>query len=283
VLHDDQTAVEWFNLARRSPNRQIAREAETAYRHLRPDDGRVRFVAWMYPMYSRRWRDVFAYAQAKVEFRVGSLPLRPYVSLRFVGDARGSGGAANAPLGPYSLLSENSVIAGVGVVSKTWKGLTGWAETGESISYLSQTSTARPSGPDYRGGVAFARGVGNMLQGESTGVFADTADDLVFLSRYDNDVILNTQNRVGYTALVGSSAGGLQLQLYVNLNADFDAKGQTWANFAESGPGVRFRWKWMPPALSVSVNWLRGSYLVRDPQWPDYQDFRVGVWYAFSR
>jgi hypothetical protein len=63
-----------------------------------------------------------------------------------------------------------------------------------------------------------------------------------------------------------------------------DDKRQAWANFVEAGPGIRFRWPFMPPSLMFSVNVLRGAYTL--PQYgarkPNFYDLRAGFWYAFT-
>ena len=78
--------------------------------------------------------------------------------------------------------------------------------------------------------------------------------------------------------------GGVQAQWLWNVNASLDARRQYWANTLESGPGVRFRWKWMPASWMFSVSWLRGVYTVRKdnpyPRW--YSDLRAGFWYAVT-
>jgi hypothetical protein len=115
-----------------------------------------------------------------------------------------------------------------------------------------------------------------MIASDERGVFAQTSDDIVFLSRFQNDVLFYSQNRAGYTI-----PGPLQLQLTWNGNITEDRNRQVWANFFETGPGARFRWKGMPKSLVWSVDVLRGWYLM--PGRKPYYDIRAGVWYAYSR
>ena len=112
-----------------------------------------------------------------------------------------------------------------------------------------------------------------MLTGESRGWFAETNDDAVYVRRFENDTLLYLQNRTGYTAL--------RAQFYWNWNVTTDVKTLYWANYVETGPGLRFR---VAPLL-FSVNVLRGVYLVNtgNPRGPNFNDLRIGVWYAFSR
>jgi len=69
----------------------------------------------------------------------------------------------------------------------------------------------------------------------------------------------------------------------VNITAD--AKRLEWANFVETGPGVRFRWPTMPRGLSFSVNFLRGTHTLNQHglRSPNFFDLRVGFWYAITR
>jgi Tfp pilus assembly protein PilF len=123
MLHRDEQAIQWFDQARRSPEPQTAAEAERAYKNLRPEFARFRTTAWVYPMYSSRWKDLFSYGQVKTEIRLGRLPFRPYLSARFIGDTRHTLGGIQP-----QYLSETSLILGVGIGTATWHGLRAWAE-----------------------------------------------------------------------------------------------------------------------------------------------------------
>jgi len=211
----------------------------------------------MFPAISTRWRDTFVYAQAKTELHWAS-PIRPYVSLRFIGDARGAV-RMGANLSPQNL-SERSVIAGLGLATPVYRGLIAWFEAGEALGAKAL--------PDYRGGISYA----HALRGPRH-LFAETTNDGVFVSRFGNDSLVYSQNRTGRSF-------GESLQLYWNWNATVDAKGEYWANTVETGPGVRFR---VNP-LQFTVNFLRGAYLVNqsNPYRANFNDIRIGVWYAFT-
>ena len=267
LLHDDRSAVRWFALARRSPDAPQADEAARAHRNLAPGFARFRTTFWLFPFYSTRWRDAFGYGQVKTDVRMGRLPLRPYVSVRFVGDTRG-------PMGEMMpLYSESAVIAGVGIATPYWHGSMLWFEAGESFGYRSGHAL-----PDYRGGLAYAKGFGRLLGAESSGTFFETNADLVYVSRFAGDTLVYAQNRAGYT----TAPGGFRLQLYCNANLTADTQNQTWANFVESGPGMKLRWSGLPQSLFFTVNLLRGQY-TRIPGGLGYTDFRVGFWYAVTR
>jgi len=163
----------------------------------------------------------------------------------------------------------------VGVATAPWHGITGWAEAGSAIGYLSGHML-----PDYRGGISLARGIGRTLRGESSGWFADTTLDAVFVSRFGNDFLVYDQSRFGYT--FGPQA--LRGQLSWNANLTFDSQRQYWANFGETGPGVRFASSLLPQSTYVTFNLLRGAYLTNtgNPHRPNLNDFRAGFWYAFT-
>jgi Tfp pilus assembly protein PilF len=272
-LHNDRQAIRWFDLARKSSDPQIARDANTAYHNLQPEFETFRTTVWMFPLYSSRWSDFFSYAQIKTELHI-KFPIHPYVSLRFIGDSRGTIGPEGNGISPQ-YLSQSALIPGLGVATNVWHGLMGWAEAGASVGYLTQHVLQ-----DYRGGASFSKGFGQMLKSKTGGLFFETSGDAIFVSQFDNDFLFYSQNRFGYTPLLGA----LQTQFYWNFNLTADQKREAWANFWETGPGVRFRVASMPSALYFTVNYLRGAYTVAgDPYGPTFNDFRAGFWYAFTR
>lgn len=283
LLKEDQEAVRWFNLARRSPDTSTASEASRAYHNLHPASERFRTTVWVFPMFSTRWHDAFTYAQAKTELRLAGWFIRPYASVRFIGDSRGAV-ELGASLGPQ-YLSERSVILGIGVATVTTHGITGWFEAGEALRYRPTPADSGRVVPDYRGGISYGKGFGHLLARGAHGFFAESNDDGVFVSRFSNDMLLYSQNRTGYTLRAPEGGGGFHAQFYWNVNATVDARGEYWANYVETGPGLRFRFEGLPASLMFSVNALRGAYLKNqgNPRGPNFNDVRVGIWYAFSR
>jgi Tfp pilus assembly protein PilF len=276
MLHEDEEAIRWFALARQSSDEKISDDAKRAFNNLRPGLARFRTTAWIFPFYSSRWHDMFSYGQVKTEFKLGKLPFRPYLSTRFIGDTKQTTGGA---LPQY--LSESSFIVGAGIATRYWHGVMAWAEAGAAVSYLGKHPGVDPLMSDYRGGVAFARGWGHHIRSEKSGFFFETNADGVFVSRFGNDFLTYSQNRAGFTPVTLDSIGGLRLQLFLNGNFTMDNKRQAWANFAEAGPGIRFRWPFLPPSLMFSVNALRGAYTMRQNNGkPNFFDFRAGFWYA---
>lgn len=282
TLHQDQQAIKWFKLASKSPDPAVSEEAGKAYHNLEPAFARFHTTAWMFPFYSSRWHDAFGYGQVKTEIRLGDLPIRPYLSMRFIGDARGTEGSTLSNPQPQ-YLSESSFIFAAGVATLPRHGLVAWFEAGEAVNYLASRKDVGAMIPDYRGGLAFGKGFGRLLGG-SRGFFFETNEDAVFVSRFQNDLLLYSQNRSGYTFAQAESAAGFQTQLYWNFNGTTDRLRQYWANYAETGPGLRFRFANLPKSLVFSVNFLRGVYTVNqdNPRGPNFFDVRAGFWYAFT-
>jgi Tfp pilus assembly protein PilF len=279
LLGQDREALRWFELARKSPDAATSTEAARARANLTPDLRRWRTTVWMLPVYSSRWKAAFGYGQFKAELKLGRIPLRPYASLRLVGDTRGATRPNPAVAPQY--LSETALIPALGAATPMWKGLLAWVETGIAVSYLNRQDGAPRTLPDYRGGVAFAKRWGAALAGEANGAFFEHNLDGVYVHRFNRTFLLNTQNRAGYRA----AAGPLQLQIGWNVNFNADPQGQSWANFAETGPGLRFRFSWMPAAMNFTADALRGAYTVTEGgvRRPNFTDLRMGLWYAFTR
>jgi len=269
ILHDDGQAVRWFDLARRSTDPKIASEGSKAWKSLRTSQERFRTTVWIFPVYSTRWHDLFSYGQVKTEWRA-RFPIHPYVSSRFVGDTRVTIGAVSP-----QFLSESSFILGLGLTTAAWHGITGWAEAGSAMSYVTGHML-----PDYRGGISIARNFGKSLTAESNGLFAVTNTDGVFISRFGNDFLVYQQTRFGYTW--GPKL--VRTQLYWNANLTLDDHRQGWANFVELGPGIRFRSAFMPPSMYLMLDSMQGAYLIHGSNpVPHFSDLRAGVWYAITR
>ena len=271
LLHDDATALRWFAVASQSDDPAIAAEAKRALTNLRPDRKRIRTTVWLFPLFSSRWGDLFGYGQVKTELRWKHLPLHPYGSIRLAGDVRRS---TSGPL-PQAL-SESAFIAAAGVASDTRHGATGWFEAGIAVGYLSGGHWS-----DYRGGVSYAHTRGVSLASDGRGWFLETTADSVYISHFGEDFINYEQNRAGYSTQLGST----RAQAFWSQNITFDVKEQYWANFVEMGPGVRLHPKWAPPPVWINVSVIRGVYLRNDgnPGHPNFNDFRIGVWYAFTK
>lgn len=280
---DDGEAIEWFNRARHSDDPAVAAEGAKAFHNLNGDVQPVT-TAWVLPMYSSRWHDLFSYGQIKRTIPLPGLNkvnrlLSFYVSTRFTGDVKSS---MEAHVAEPQYLSESSFIFGVGASTKTWNHLTGWVEAGESVNYLPFRHDEGTAIPDYRGGLNFAKGFGHLLGSAKSGLFYETTADAIYVSRFDKDWLFYSQHRAGRTFAVGE---GTSLQTLFNVNLVHDIKNQYWAETLEMGPGVKLRLPFFPSNVYFSADLLRGVYLdnTYNPRKPNYDDVRVGFWYAFTK
>jgi Tfp pilus assembly protein PilF len=278
LLKRDREALNWFRIASASGDPAVAEQARQSHENLAPLFKPVTTTVWSLPFFSSRFRDVFHYAQVKTEFRLGGAPIRPYLSLRFSGDARRRTGG-EVP----QFLSESSVIAGVGLRTVTKHGVTVWGEAGEAFSYSDDRPPDVPrAGPDYRGGLNYFRNFGASLGAPNPGRFAEVNFDAVYLSRFDDNAIAYWQFRPGYR-LPGS--GDFRAQVFLNFNVTADRNRAYWANYAEFGPGIRIRIPRVDPPMDFTISAVRGVHLANgdNPRRPNYYDIRVGLWYSFAK
>ncbi len=278
MLHQDAVAVQWFKLAGNSADPYVAATARRAIRNLEMGLRRVVYTFWSNPVISSRWQDVFGYAQWKAELKIKKLPFRPYVSLRFNGDAR------TRSQDPAALFySDGGWTAGIGVFAQPRKDLYLWGEVGNTLSYYRRPvpGTDRLY-PDYRGGATWFRTFGPMLYTDLPGYrrFTELAVASIFISRYSNDVFNYVQTRTG---LHLPRVGLMNSQAYVAVNFVKDVRDLYWANFLEAGPGFTFGFRNFPQ-MQTSVGLYRGSYTrnLYNPRRPNFWDLRLNIWYARS-
>lgn len=280
LLGNDREAVNWFRAARAAPDALIASRSREAYVKLWPSFQRFRMTAWAIPFFSSRWENAFVYGQARAEWRPTSKQIWLYGSYRVIGDTGVSGRALPAGGWFPPALSERTMILGGGALWKVTYRLSFWGEAGEAYRYANvQGSTARFK-PDYRGGFSYLKGWGRLIGSSRRGWFSEASFDGFYVSRFNNDMLLYSQARAGYT--FAPLAGGAQVQLLTNLNFTRDKNGEYWGNVVEAGPGIRIRFAGLPPGMSLRADFLRGAHLdnSRNPLGPNYWDFRAGVWYA---
>jgi tetratricopeptide (TPR) repeat protein len=278
----DDEACQSFKEARHSEDRTIAAEATKAF-HTLNGDPVAQTTVWVLPIFSSRWKDAFTYGQVK---RTVPLPwlgkanklISFYVSMRFDGDVKSGLPVSVTP----TYFSENAFIFGAGVSSRTWHHVTAWAEAGEAISYLPGRRDVGTAIPDYRGGINVAKGFGSLLGGHAPGYFYETTADGIYVSRFDKDWLIYSQQRAGRTF---RTWGRTLAQALFNVNFTQDVKRQYWANTVEMGPGLRLHLPWMPPNVYMSSDFLRGVYTnnVSNPRRPNYYDVRVSLWYAITK
>ncbi len=279
---DDADAIQWFDRVRHCNDPVIAAQAAKAFHNLNGDTP-AQTTVWTLLMYSSRWHDMFSYDQVKRTFPLPWKDMNKwfsvYLSARLTGDLTSS-----LPLDSTKPrdLWDNVAIFGVGVSSKTWHHFTGWAEAGEGVRDMPVRAGFGTAIPDYRGGLNFEKGFGHLLGGNSPGLFFETTGDAVYISRYDKDWIFQSKNRAGWTFAPWNK---LSAEVLLNANYLHDLKNQYWAEAGEIGPGIRVHMPWMRPGAYISSDFVRGAYTnnVGNPRRPNYNDFRVGLWYAFTK
>jgi tetratricopeptide (TPR) repeat protein len=279
----NEDAITYFMLARKAPDPKIAAEAAKAY-HTLHGDVLPQTTIWSLPMYSTRWHDLFTYAQIKRSLPIPGLNgfnkiVTFYLSTRFMGDVKS---ATEAGTFGAQYLSESSFIFGVGASTRTWHHITGWVEAGESVNYLPGRTDLGKSIPDYRGGANFAKGFGQLLGSQRSGLFYETTADAIYVSRFDKDWLFYSQHRAGRTFHLADRA---KFQLLANANYVRDIKEQYWANTLEFGPGLKFHPPFLAPNVYFSADFLRGVYLNNFywPHPPNYYDLRLSFWYARTK
>jgi tetratricopeptide (TPR) repeat protein len=281
LAKDDADAIHWFDAARHSGDVAIAAEATKAYRNLTGETG-PQTTIWALPMYSSRWNDLFAYGQAK-----RSIPLpwdfinklfTFYASTRFIGDVKSS--LPEHAVDPQ-YLSESSFLFGAGVNTRMWHHFMGWVEAGDAVKYLPDRHDVGSAVPDYRGGLNYTKGFGQLLGSQTPGLFYETVDEAIYVSRFQKDWLFYSRHRAGRTFQFGRESA----QLLFNVNYVRDSQNQYWANSIELGPGFKVHPHWMPRNVYFSTDFMRGIYTNNryNPRRPNYDDIRVAFWYAVTK
>jgi tetratricopeptide (TPR) repeat protein len=262
MLKKDQIALGWFKLARASRDRKVAEQARQAIHNLEPS--RVTTTVWALPLVSSRFNTAFGYGQIKSELNLKGLSVKPYISFRFEGDTRSRTGGTN-PL----VLSADGGIAAVGLIGRITPHTWAWGEAGNALS-----AVARPSQPDYRGGLAYARTWGARLFSDASGKFFDTNTDAVYFSRLNRDAILYTQTKTGYQF---PGWHRWHHQAFFMANVVTDRNRDVYNNFVEMGPAYRFGHTRFAHVWAYAA-WLRGVYML--PGKASYNDLRLVIWWA---
>ncbi len=288
MAKDDTEAILYFKYARQADDANIAEQATKAYRNLTGETG-PQTTVWALPMYSSRWNDMFTYGQAKRTFPLPWDSMNKlfsfYLSTRFIGDVKSS--LPEHTVDPQ-YLSESSFIFGLGVSTRTWHHFMGWAEAGEAVKYLPDRHDIGTAIPDYRGGLNFTKGFGQLLGSQNPGLFYETVDEAIYVSRFDKDWMFYSQHRAGRTFQFGRE----NMQLLFNANYVRDSQNQYWANTGELGPGLKIHLHWMPRNVYFATDFLRGFYTNglykytmdgSHQRRPNYDDIRISFWYAVTK
>ena len=166
-------------------------------------------------------------------------------------------------------LSERSVIAGVGLASPTWRGLMAWFEAGEALRYQIPRGETGSALPDYRGGISYTsavRGPHGCSRKPTTTAFSSAVSTTTVCS-------IRRTAPAGASAKTFRSTGTGTPPSTPRANIGPTPSRPVPACVSGVSP------------LLFTVNFLRGAYLVNqsNPYRPNFNDVRIGVWYAFTR
>ena len=220
---------------------------------------------------------LFTYGQLKTEFRTRQAALPP---LRLRPLRRRPAPAAQSSARPAVplrvVIHPRRRRRHTGVEGRRWPG----AKRGPRSATSSATTSAAwcpTTGAALPTDAAVGRGIGS----ESAGAFFELNLDGIYVSRFNNDLLgLHADaHRLDTPARSGADANLRERE------CDGRRQAASLGQLRRVGPGVRLRAESMPPGLYFTVNYLRGRYTLREgnPYAPFYNDFRAGLWYAFTR
>ena len=202
-----------------------------------PRPGASASPAWIFPLFSSRWHDLFAYGQVKTAINLG-LPVHPYISLRFVGDTRRTVGSANPAIAVRELLHRGGGRRHPPVARSHRLGRGRYVDRLPPRPHAARLPRRRRPRP--------AR-----LRREGSRAGSPTPRSTRSTSAASTTIFWSTRS------LAPGTFGPLQLHWNGNLTGD--AKRQDWANFVETGPGVQVP---IAQSMYLTFNLLRGAYLI---------------------
>jgi tetratricopeptide (TPR) repeat protein len=262
-LNDKPRAYQYFKLATQSPDQAQSLRAQVAMTNL----GGLQTKALPAPYFSEIFFTPFTQSRFDLTVRPlivragveqdNRLKTKEYVFLRRTDDNR------SESLGQVSQIYEDDVqITGVGAQATPFPTipLVGFVEAGTAYDLVYRDRN-RWRG-DLRAGLMYYQNVGckpgyyDQLKA-STDYYGEWYADMIYFSRYQNNVIGGAVTRQGIRALQYKSS---ILNVYVVGRALSDTQRVFYNNFAEIGPGVSF----MPSNrfnLQLRFEHLNGMYI----------------------
>ena len=257
ILHDDREAIKWFDLASKSPDASVSQEAEQAYKNLAPEFARFRTTVWMFPMFSTRWHDLFGYGQVKTEIKLGHLPIHPYLSTRFIGDARGS--CVVAAKRPASAIP-------LGELLYFWRGRRYQSHPRHhrmvrgrhrSLVILITRNDVGAAIPDYRGGVSYAKGFGHLSECFQGSVLRNQRGRRFCQPFPERPDVLHAEPcRLHFCA--NGKAWEVSSPAVLERQCHHRPPASILGELRRDGAGVRFRFRDLPKSMLFSLNFVRG-------------------------
>lgn len=240
---DKRDSYRYFNLARKSLDKNISHTAENAMTSLAGQQTKALREPYFSEIYFNPFTESrFGLTVLPFNSRLGleqanRFQTKEYVFFRRTQDNR------SRNLGELSQLYEdNAQITGVGGQFTPFKRipLVGFLELGAAYDLVYQ-NRKRWRG-DARAGVMYYREFGTRPQyfdapTFSANYYSDLYGDLTYFSRYNNNVIGLIRTRQGIRLWQYHAS---MLNLYVTGRVVFDTKREFYNNFAEVGPGIAF-------------------------------------------
>jgi hypothetical protein len=240
---DKRDSYRYFNLARKSLDKNISHTAENAMTSLAGQQTKALREPYFSEIYFNPFTESrFGLTVRPFNSRLGleqanDFQTKEYVFFRRTQDNR------SRNLGELSQLYEDNVqITGVGGQFTPFKRipLVGFLELGTAYDIVYQ-NRKRWRG-DARAGAMYYREFGTRPQffdapTFSVNYYSDLYADLTYFSRYNNNVIGLIRTRQGIRLFQYHAS---MLNIYVTGRVAFDTKREFYNNFAEVGPGIAF-------------------------------------------
>lgn len=218
------------------------------------------------PLYSARFSDAIAFAQAQLHRRLGrTSPVTAFLGAALTKDSRSRGG--NLP----AVFADNFATIGIGLGAQPGPGYVVFrAEANVAVNLVRTADHPRRSEPDYRVlGATFRR-----WERAGHRRFAELYGSAGYYSRYRDNGIAYVQVRGGWRL-----SATRPFYAYARLNLVKDTNRDFFNNLAEGGPGLEWR-PGGPLNVSARAEVLGGVYFGisgrdQNPYGPSYSDFRV--------
>ncbi len=254
----------WFKRARQASSEGI-RQARTELQALQPRfwfEAYAQAFGW-WRFYPCNRKNFLPFAQLRAFWHpVQHIDLDPYL---YVNASRDFASRGEGPLGFPVVYADNTLGAGVGVLYRYWERQAGvFAQMGTAVNLLN----------DGRQRVWFDMRVGGyvdlqdkegcwpepMIEGERYGApmsFCwEAYGEVVYLSRFDHNVVAQARGRAGASAIV---TGRVAWQPMLESRLHKDLINEYWNNLAEVG--AIHRWRLLDPfRLDLMVGLHYGSY-----------------------
>ena len=197
ILHDDKDAIKWFDLASKSPDPASPPKQPALITTWRPSSRSFELRCGSIPSFPAAGTIFWLRpGEDRVETRTASrfTPTFPCGSMAM------SAARPSPPATSPQYLSELVSIFALGAATIVLGMAPGWFEAGEAVN-LQPTPTFRLDDPRLSRRPLLRQGL-RPSDEQLQGLVFETNDDGVFVSRFQDDMLLYSQNRAGYTLAI---------------------------------------------------------------------------------